>query len=131
VTDIFEKGGEAVLELLKTQGIPAVTSALGDLSKSATEEWQKSLLKLGVALVSDHGPDGLNLLEDMVSRLQSGKTVDLSKLTLEEASSLLAVMQRKEADTKNQVALYTQIVIETIGKGLSILISVLFQSIKL
>lgn len=131
MSDILADGGEAVFALLKTQGVPAITSSLESLSSSATEGWQKSLLKLGVSLVADHGQEGLSILEDSVQKLQNGKTVDLSKLSMEEASDLLAVMQRREADTRNRIALYTQVVVETIGKALATLVSILFKEIKL
>jgi len=131
VSDLLKDGGAAVFALLKTQGVPAITSTLENLSSEASEDWQKSLLKLGVSLVSEHGPDGLNLLEDLVSKLQNGQTVDLSKLSMQEASDLLAVMQRKEADMRNKVALYTQVIIEAIGKALATLVSILFKEIKL
>lgn len=131
MSDIFADGGKAVLALLQTQGVPAITGALSNLSSSATEDWQKSILKLGVSLVSEHGPDGLNLLEDAIDRLQNGKTVDLSGLSMEDASNLLAAMQRKEADSRNRIALYTQTIIEAIGKALATLVSILFKEIKL
>lgn len=127
----FKDGVDSVAGLLRDQGIPAVTSALQDLSDQATESWQKSLLKLGIGLVSDHGPEGLNLLQNLVEDLQNGKSVDLSPLSMQEASDFLAVMQRKEADTKNRVALYTTVVLETIAKALAVLISILFKEIKL
>lgn len=129
--DILKDGTEALLNLLKTQGIPAVTSSLEKLSREATEDWQKSLLKIGVSLVSEHGADGLNLLEDTVSQMVNGKSPNLSGLSMQEASDILAVMQRREADHRNQVTLYTQMIIETIGKALSTLVSILFKEIKL
>jgi hypothetical protein len=131
VSNIFADGGVAVLDLLKTQGLPAINTQLQSLADSATEGWQKSLLKLGVAFVADHGADGLDLLEGAVQNMQSGHPVDLSKLTMEEASDLLAAMQRKEADTENRIALYTQVLIDTIGKVLSTLASTIFAGIKL
>lgn len=131
MSNIFADGGVAVLDLLKTQGLPAINTQLQSLADSATEGWQKSLLKLGVAFVADHGADGLDLLEGAVQNMQSGHPVDLSKLTMEEASDLLAAMQRKEADTENRIALYTQVLIDTIGKVLSTLASTIFAGIKL
>lgn len=131
MTDLLKDGGAAVFDLLRTQGVPAITNSLEKLLGETTEDWQKSLLKLGVGLVSEHGPDGLNLLEDLVSRLQDGKSVDLSGLSMQEASDLLAIMQRKEADTRNQVSLYTQVIIDVIGKALTTLVSILFKEIKL
>lgn len=129
--DFFRSGREEVLNLLRTDGIPAVAQTLSRLSDEAEEGWQKSLLKLGVALVSEHGAEGLSLLETMVDRLQKGEDVDLSKLSMEEASDLLAIMQKREAETKNRVALYTTIILEEIGKALALLISILFKEIKL
>lgn len=129
--DFFKSGREEVLNLLRTDGIPAVAQTLSRLSDEAEEGWQKSLLKLGVALVSEHGVEGLSLLETMVDRLRKGEDVDLSKLSMEEASDLLAIMQKREAETKNRVALYTTIILEEIGKALALLISILFKEIKL
>lgn len=131
MSDIFKEGTEALLDLVKTQGVPAVQASLEQLSSEAKEEWQKTLLKLGVHLVSEMGADGLNLLEDTVSQMMNGKPVDLSALTMQEASDILAAMQRKEADHKNQVTLYTQLIIETLGKAITTLVSVLFKEIKL
>jgi len=131
VTDILKDGSTVLFDLLKKEGIPAVTDSLDKLAGEATEGWQKMLLKLGTQLVSKHGPDGLHLLEDYVSRMMAGKPVDLTGLTMREASDLLAVMQRKEADTKNQVLLWTNLIIEEIGKGLALLVSVLFKELSL
>jgi len=129
VTDFLKDGGKTLIDLLKTQGIPAITTSLGKLSADSNEPWQKALLKLGVNLVSKHGPEGLDLLEAVVAQLQSGKSIDLSALSLQEASDLLAVMQRREAETRNQVALYTQMVVEALGKVLGTLVSILFKGL--
>jgi hypothetical protein len=131
VSDILKGGVDALMGLLKTQGVPAVTASLENLSNEATEDWQKALLKIGVHLIAENGPDGLNLLEDTVSRLLDNKPVNLSALTMQEASDILAIMQRREADHKNQVTLYTQMILETLGKALSTLVSVIFKEIKL
>lgn len=129
MTDFLKDGGKTLIDLLKTQGIPAITTSLGKLSADSNEPWQKALLKLGVNLVSKHGPEGLDLLEAVVAQLQSGKSIDLSALSLQEASDLLAVMQRREAETRNQVALYTQMVVEALGKVLGTLVSILFKGL--
>jgi hypothetical protein len=131
VSALFKGGVDTLMRLLKTQGVPAVSASLEKLSNEATEDWQKSLLKIGVSLISEHGVDGLNILEDTVSNLLNGKTVNLSALSMQEASDILAVMQRREADHKNQVTLYTQAVIEALGKALSTLVSTLFKEIRL
>jgi hypothetical protein len=131
MSDFFKDGTDALLDLIKTQGLPAVTHSLEKLTREAKEDWQKSLLKVGVTLISEHGVDGLNLLENTVSQMLNGKTVNLSGLTMQEASDILAIMQRREADHRNQVTLYTQQIIETMGKALATLISVLFKEIRL
>jgi hypothetical protein len=131
VSDILKQGVPVLMDLLKTQGVPAVTSSLEKLSSETTEDWQKALLKLGVSLVSDHGPAGLSLLESTVNQLQNGGAVDLSNLSMKEASDVLAIMQRREADYRNQVALYTKLIIDTIGKALVTLVQTLFKEIKL
>lgn len=131
MSDLLKDGGTAVLDLLRNQGVPAVTTSLEKLSDEATEEWQKILLRLGVSLVSEHGVSGLDILGSMVSGLQEGKNVDLSMLSMQDASNLLAIMQRREADTRNKIALFTQVIIEAVGQALSTLVSILFKEIKL
>ena len=115
----------------KKDGVPAVLNALSSLDAKAKEPWQKSLLKLSVSLVGEYGPGGIDIFQGLVRQMLDGKSPDLSGLKVSEASDLLAVMQRREADTKNQIELYTKLILETLGKALLELVSVVFKEIKL
>ena len=118
-------------DIAKKDGVTAVVGALDSLNSEAKEPWQKSLLKLSVGLVGDYGPGGIDLFQGLVKRMINNEPVDLSPLKTSEASDLLAVMQRREADTKNQIELYTKLILETLGKALLELVSVIFKEIKL
>lgn len=131
MTDILRDGGQVALDLLKTQGLPALAATLGKLQQEAGEEWQHILLRLSTDLLAKHGPTGLNLLEGHVQQMLDGKPADLSGLSMREASTLLAALQRKEADTKNEITLYTKMIIEEIGKALAALVSLLFKEVRL
>ena len=115
----------------KKDGVPAILGALSSLDAEAKEPWQKSLLKLSVSLVGEYGPGGVDIFQGLVRQMLNGKSPDLSGLKVSEASDLLAVMQRQEADTKNQIELYTKLILETLGKALLELVSVIFKEIKL
>ena len=115
----------------KKDGVTAVVGALSSLHAEAKEPWQKSLLKLSVSLVGEHGPGGIDILQKLVTRMLNGEAVNLTGLKVSEASDLLAAMQRREADTKNQIELYTKLILETLGKALLELVSVIFKEIKL
>lgn len=115
----------------KKDGVTAIVGALSSLNTEAKEPWQKSLLKLSVGLVGDYGPGGIDIFQKLVQRMLDGEAADLSGLKVSEASDLLAVMQRREADTKNQIELYTKLILETLGKALLELVSVIFKEIKL
>ena len=126
LTKIFDKLGEAA----KTHGFPAVVTGLQKLDGEAKEPWQKALLKLSIDLVANHGPEGLSLLQGLVRRMLDGHAADLSGLKMSEASDLLAAMQRKGADTRNQIELYTKLILDTLGKALMDLVAVLFKEFK-
>ena len=115
----------------KKDGVTAVIGALTSLDAEAKEPWQKSLLKLSVGLVGEHGPEGIDIFQKLVNRMLKGEAANLTGLKISEASDLLAVMQRREADTKNQIELYTKLILETLGKALLELVSVIFKEIKL
>lgn len=131
MSNLIKGGTEALLKLLKTKGLPAVTSAMEKLSGEATEEWQKSLLKIGVGLVSEHGLDGLLILESTVNQMLNGKPVNLKGLTMTEASNILAVMQRNEADHRNQVAAYVKVIVQVITEAVKVVVVTMFGELKL
>ena len=118
-------------DIAKKDGVTAIVGALVSLDAEAKEPWQKSLLKLSVGLVGEHGPEGIDIFQKLVNRMLKGEAANLTGLKISEASDLLAVMQRREADTKNQIELYTKLILETLGKALLELVSVIFKEIKL
>ena len=124
---LIDKLGDAA----KKDGVTAIVGALNSLDGEAKEPWQKSLLKLSVSLVGEYGPEGISIFQGTVRQMLNGKSPDLSPLKVSEASDLLAAMQRREADHKNQVELYTKLILETLGRALLELVSVIFKGIKL
>jgi hypothetical protein len=127
----FDKIISSLGEVAKKDGVTAVVGALNSLDAEAKEPWQKSLLKLSVSLVGELGPGGIDVFQGLVKQMLDGKSPDLSGLKVSEASDLLAAMQRREADTKNQIRLYVKLILETLGKALQDLVSAIFKEIKL
>lgn len=131
MSTLIHDGTDALLDLLKTKGLPAVTSAMGKLTEEAKEDWQKSLLKIGINLVSEHGLDGLEILESTVNLMLDGKPVNLKGLTMSEASNILAVMQRREANHRNQVTAYVNLMIKVIADAVKVVVVTMFGELKL
>jgi hypothetical protein len=127
----FDKIISSLGEVAKKDGVTAVVGALNSLDAEAKEPWQKSLLKLSVSLVGELGPGGIDVFQGLVKQMLDGKSPDLSGLKVSEASDLLAAMQRREADTKNQIRLYVKLILETLGKALQDLVSAIFKEVKL
>jgi hypothetical protein len=127
----FDKIISSLGEVAKKDGVTAVVGALNSLDAEAKEPWQRSLLKLSVSLVGELGPGGIDVFQGLVKQMLDGKSPDLSGLKVSEASDLLAAMQRREADTKNQIRLYVKLILETLGKALQDLVSAIFREIKL
>lgn len=120
---------EKILNALQTKGLPAVMAELERIQASADQPWKKSLVKLALDTVATKGPSGFEALKYLIVMVANNQAPDLSALTLGEASDLLAVMQRQEAEEKENVKDFLNSLLQSLLKVAEILAITLIKEI--
>jgi hypothetical protein len=120
---------QQVLDSLKNKGLPEVVGELQRLESEANEPWKQALVKFALDTVSTQGPSGLDLLKSYLSTLAKGETPDFSTLSMRDASEVLAVLQRQEANARGEVERFLNSVLGSLLKITTILVTTLFKEI--
>lgn len=120
---------QQILSSLQDQGFPAIIEELTKLRASADTPWKSSLLQVALDLVATNGADGISSVRAMIQQVLSQKVPDLSGLSLREASDLLAILEREEADTRNEVKAFLNSLLNALIKITGILVITLFKEI--
>lgn len=117
-----------ILQALESQGIPSVVSELNDLEAKADTDWKKSLLRLAIDLMATQGVSGINTLRTLASNIDSDEP-DLSLLSFGEASDILALLQRQEADNRKHLKEFLNSLLTTLLRVTEILVTTLAKEI--
>ncbi len=121
---------DTILNLLETQALPVALAQLQAVRDNAKKDWEKSLVDITINFASREGHEAIGYLKGLIADLIKGK-IDISlfesKLTLREASDLLAVLQQHEADTKDQVHVILQQIVDALVAIGQTMLKVLLQ----
>jgi hypothetical protein len=120
---------DTLASILLKDALPALTGELQELGTKADTEWKQSLLGVATTLVTKHGPSGIDALKNLTNSIINGTTPDMSKLTLREASEVLAILQRLEAEDRKAASAFLSTVLESLSKVAAILLTSLLKAI--
>lgn len=106
---------KGIIRKAGTLGLEELGKALEKLEEESKKPWQKAILNMVGDLLSEHGLDGLAILENLVDKIEEGETPDLSFASLRDRSDYLAAIQNMEADDRKQVRLFFSKVGHSLG----------------
>lgn len=129
VDGLTTKLGDQILTALQTEGLPAALRELETLRQAADAPWKVSFLGVATDLIATRGPEGFAILKNLARTLHDGGVPDLNELSLREASEILAILQRQEADAKKEVQKFLNVLLESLVKVATILVAIVIKEI--
>lgn len=118
-----------LLKILQEKSLPAIKAELERIEASADEGWKSALVDVALNMVETKGIAGFDAIRNLIAVIREGKAPDLSGLTLAEASEVLAILQREEADAKNSVTEFLNSLLASLVKVAEILVVTLIKEV--
>lgn len=118
-----------LLKVLQERSIPAIKTELEKIEASADAHWKVALVDVALRMVETKGIAGFDSIRNLIALIGEGKAPDLSELSLSEASEVLAILQREEADARNSVTEFLNSLLASLVKVAEILVVALIQEV--
>ena len=118
---------DQLVDTLGEEGSKALSKAIGDIE--ADKAWQQLALGIAADFVTKNGAAGVDMAWDALDKAMSGKTPDLSGMSLRASSDLLAKLQSDEFTNKNEVRNWFVKLGEKLGPALAVLLTSAIKSV--
>ena len=115
--DEFFKALRSLIGIVGESEIDQIADTLEAYGNDADKQWQKAVIKSIADAVRKNGADGLEMARDRLDDILDGKPGDLSFTSLRTGSDLLAELQNAEAEKRERIKGFVQLVFETIKEA--------------